>query len=127
VVLEFGTALAGVTLVTANPAYLPKELVYVLRQSHATGIVVCPEYRDLDFVAILNEIRAEIPAVREMTSLADWAASILLCAVSAGLSVQKLGLARYVYEASSLTLPLYFSLKGKHGYVLTNASELAAR
>jgi fatty-acyl-CoA synthase len=74
VLLEFGAALAGVTLVTVNPAYLPKELLYVLKQSNANGIVLCPEYRGRDFLAILNEIRADIPAVREVISLADWSA-----------------------------------------------------
>lgn len=52
--------------------------------------------------------------------------AILLCAVPTGLSVQKHGLVRYVFEASNLTLPLYFALKGRHGYILTNASELIA-
>jgi fatty-acyl-CoA synthase len=72
--LEFGAALAGVTLVTVNPAYLPKELAYVLRQSNATGIVLCPEYRGRDFTGMLSEIKADIPAVREVISLADWPA-----------------------------------------------------
>ncbi|WP_043287139.1 AMP-binding protein [Paraburkholderia oxyphila] len=74
VLLEFGAALAGLTLVTVNPAYLPKELVDVLRRSNATGIVLCPEYRGRDCMAILNEIRAEIPDVREVISLANWSA-----------------------------------------------------
>jgi hypothetical protein len=52
--------------------------------------------------------------------------AILLCAVPTGLTVQKHGLVRYVFEASGLTLPLYFALKGKHGFILTNASELVA-
>ena len=44
--IEFGAALAGVTLVTVNPAYLANELAFVLKQSQrrafscrrATGI-----------------------------------------------------------------------------------------
>src|SRR5438094_1615077 len=38
VVLEFGAALAGVVIVTVNPAYKAKELEYVLAQSKATGL-----------------------------------------------------------------------------------------
>src|SRR5271170_6533541 len=34
-VLEFGAALAGLVLVTVNPAYRPSELKYVLEQSEA--------------------------------------------------------------------------------------------
>jgi fatty-acyl-CoA synthase len=37
IVLEFGAALAGLTLVTVNPAYRPAELRYVLDQSQAVG------------------------------------------------------------------------------------------
>ncbi|TDG03173.1 AMP-dependent synthetase [Paraburkholderia guartelaensis] len=74
VLLEFGAALAGITLVTVNPAYLPKELVYVLKRSNAAGIVLCPEYRGRDLIAVLNEVKADIPDVREVISLADWSA-----------------------------------------------------
>ncbi len=37
VLLELGAGLAGMVLVTVNPAYKPKELEYVLRQSGAVG------------------------------------------------------------------------------------------
>jgi acyl-CoA synthetase (AMP-forming)/AMP-acid ligase II len=37
--IELGAALAGLTLVTVNPAYLGEELAFVLRQSRARG---CP-------------------------------------------------------------------------------------
>ena len=40
VLIEFGAALAGITLVTVNPAYLPKELANVLAQSKAVGLIV---------------------------------------------------------------------------------------
>src|SRR5262249_9616130 len=43
--LEFGCALAGLTLVTVNPAYQRKELAYVLGQSGCAGIFLVPEYR----------------------------------------------------------------------------------
>ena len=33
--IELGAALAGITLVTVNPAYLASELTYVLKQSQA--------------------------------------------------------------------------------------------
>ena len=72
VLLELGAALAGLTLVTVNPAYLSKEVVYVLRQSNATGIVTCDDYRGRDFTAILNEIKVTVPGVREVISLSEW-------------------------------------------------------
>src|SRR3954469_23855830 len=45
VLLELGAGLAGVVLVTVNPAYRPAELSYVLRQSRASGIFLVPEFR----------------------------------------------------------------------------------
>jgi fatty-acyl-CoA synthase len=72
VLLEFGAALAGITLVTANPAYLAKELVYVLKQSRAHGIFICPEYRGRDFRGVLRQIAADVPNLREVICLSDW-------------------------------------------------------
>src|SRR5271167_4425834 len=56
--IEFGAALAGVTLVTVNPAYLANELAFVLKQSRASGIFVQPHYRDRDLVAVVEQVRA---------------------------------------------------------------------
>jgi fatty-acyl-CoA synthase len=43
--LEFAAALAGVTIVTVNPALRAQELTHVLGQSKASGIFLIPEYR----------------------------------------------------------------------------------
>lgn len=40
VFLELGAALAGITLVTVNPAYLASELAHVLKQSCAKGLIM---------------------------------------------------------------------------------------
>lgn len=45
VILQFGLALAGMVMVTVNPAYRPAELAYVLRQSRARGIFHQAQYR----------------------------------------------------------------------------------
>jgi len=45
VLLQFGTALAGLTLVPLNPTLRPAELTYALRQSGAAGILVAEEHR----------------------------------------------------------------------------------
>jgi fatty-acyl-CoA synthase len=72
VVLEFGCALANVTLVTINPALRPRELAYVLGQSRATGIFFVPEFRGNPMAASLESVRAELPELREANSFADW-------------------------------------------------------
>ena len=45
VMLEFAAALAGITIVTVNPALRAQELTHVLGQSRANGIFLIPEYR----------------------------------------------------------------------------------
>ena len=55
--LEFGAALAGVILVTVNPALRPAELDYVLNQSGACGIFLVPEFRAARWPQFLAEVR----------------------------------------------------------------------
>jgi len=45
VILEYAAALAGLTLVTANPGYQPRELKYVLEQSRSKGLFLVGDYR----------------------------------------------------------------------------------
>jgi len=73
VVLEFAAALAGITIVTVNPALRAQELTHVLRQSTATGVFLIPEYRGARLDLLLDEVRGELPALREVVSLRDWA------------------------------------------------------
>ncbi len=70
--LEFGLALAGLTLVTVNPAYRPSEVAYVLKQSGAVGIFLLPEYRGTDMLASLTSVRDELPKLREVILLTEW-------------------------------------------------------
>jgi fatty-acyl-CoA synthase len=72
VVLELGAALAGVTLVTVNPAYLGAELAFVLRQSRAAGIVVAPRHRGRSLLEVFDQVRGELPLVREVICLDAW-------------------------------------------------------
>jgi fatty-acyl-CoA synthase len=70
--LEFGAALAGLTLVTVNPAYKARELAYVLRQSRAAGIFLVPENRGNPMAASLEQVRGELPELREVIRFDDW-------------------------------------------------------
>jgi fatty-acyl-CoA synthase len=73
VVLEFGAALAGVVLVTVNPALTAGEVAYVLRQSRSSGLFHTDEFRGASMVAVLDEIRPELDELREVVSFSDWA------------------------------------------------------
>jgi fatty-acyl-CoA synthase len=72
VILEFAAGLAGLVLVTVNPAYRPAELAYVLNQSGATGIFLVPEFRS-PMGKFLDEVRPDVPALREVVYFTDWA------------------------------------------------------
>jgi fatty-acyl-CoA synthase len=72
VILEYAAALAGLVLVTVNPALRPAELAYVLNQSGAVGIFLVPEFRS-PMAQFLDEVRPDVPALREVVYFTDWA------------------------------------------------------
>jgi fatty-acyl-CoA synthase len=74
VLVEFGAALAGIVLVTANPACTGEELAYVLRQSKARGILVQPELHGRKLTDMIERIRPALPELREVISLNEWSA-----------------------------------------------------
>ena len=72
VMIELGASLAGLTLVTVNPAYLGEELAFVLRQSRARGIIVQDVYRHRNLVQAVNAARHTLPDLREVIALSSW-------------------------------------------------------
>jgi len=73
VVLQYAAALAGMVLVTANPALREDELRYVLRQSRAVALFHVPSFRGTDMAAMADALRGE---VRLVCSLADWSRQV---------------------------------------------------
>jgi fatty-acyl-CoA synthase len=69
--LEFGAALAGLVLVTVNPAFKEAELTYVLKQSRVVGCFAVPHYRDRDMLSTLAAVRTGLSALREIATLDD--------------------------------------------------------
>ena len=66
VLLQFGTALAGLTLVPLNPLLRRSELGFVLRQSGAAGVLVAEEHRGHRLAESVAELAPELPALREI-------------------------------------------------------------
>jgi fatty-acyl-CoA synthase len=58
VVLQFALAKIGAILVTANTALRVRDIDYLLRQSEAATILTIGGFRDVDYLAALNEIGA---------------------------------------------------------------------
>ena len=71
VLVEYACALAGLTLVTVNPAYQKRELDYVLRQSTAAALFLVTEFRGNPMAAIAAEVMADIPHLREVVDMLD--------------------------------------------------------
>jgi fatty-acyl-CoA synthase len=74
VIAEFGLALAGITLVTVNPGYQPRELRYVLEQSRSAGLFLIGAHRGNPMAEIAGQVVAELPAIREVVDMEDHAA-----------------------------------------------------
>ncbi|MGY1643816.1 AMP-binding protein [Geodermatophilus sp. SYSU D00703] len=73
VLLEMAAALAGLTLVTVNPALRADELRHVLRQSRASGLFLLREYRGNPMAETLAAVRSDLPDLRESVLFDDWA------------------------------------------------------
>jgi fatty-acyl-CoA synthase len=68
VLLEFAAGLAGLTLVTVNPAYQAEELAHVLGHSGARGVFLRSEAQ----AEILAQVRDRLPRLREVITLGEW-------------------------------------------------------
>jgi fatty-acyl-CoA synthase len=106
ILLEFGAALSGLTLVTVNPAFQAKELAYVLQQSKAVGLIVAPVYRNRDLLAVVDEARPSLPLLRGVLSLDDWPAFIASASDSQNLPLVTPGdIAQIQYTSGTTGFP----------------------
>ncbi|HEX4417040.1 MAG TPA: AMP-binding protein [Kofleriaceae bacterium] len=77
VVMQYATARVGAILVNINPAYKSTELAYVLDQAGISVLAMARGFRHNDYVAMLAEVRARCPALRQTIVFEDdWAALI---------------------------------------------------
>ena len=76
VVLEYAVALAGLTLVTVNPAFQARELDYVLRHSRASGLFLVKEFRGNPMADIAAKVAGDLPDLREIVDLQDKASML---------------------------------------------------
>lgn len=105
IILEFAAALAGLTLVTVNPAYRPSELAYVLNQSGASGIFLVPEFRS-PMAEFLEEVRPDVPRLRETVLFTEWDEFLGSAPASAALpEVQPGDIAQIQYTSGTTGFP----------------------
>jgi fatty-acyl-CoA synthase len=76
VVVQYATARVGIVLVNINPAYRTHELSYALNQSGCRMLIAAPSFKTSDYVAMVEEVRDQLPALERVVFLggADWRA-----------------------------------------------------
>ena len=75
-IVQYATAKIGAILVNINQAYRTHELSYVLNQSGVRMLISATAFKTSDYVAMVGQVRAEAPTLREVIFLGteDWAA-----------------------------------------------------
>ncbi|MGW3013601.1 AMP-binding protein [Streptomyces sp. NPDC001219] len=75
VLVQYATARIGAILVNVNPAYRVHELGYVLRQAGIAVLVSATHHRTSDYRGMIEQVREECPALREVVYIGDetWA------------------------------------------------------
>ena len=73
-ILEYGTALAGMVLVTINPAYRRAELREALESADAVACFAVREFRGRSLLAVAREMADELPGLARVVDLNDWGA-----------------------------------------------------
>lgn len=76
VILQYGAAMAGLVLVTANPSLRSDELRYVLAQSRSAGLVHTDQFRGTDMSAIAAAATADLDPAPRVFCFADWDATV---------------------------------------------------
>ena len=71
VVVQYATARVGAILVTINPAYKAAELQYALHKAGVTVLFSARGFRGTNFVAMLDQVRGDCPALRDIVVLDD--------------------------------------------------------
>ena len=103
VMMEYASALAGLVLVTANPAYQQDELAYVLRQSRAVALFQVAAYRGNPMAEIGAKAAAEVSAIREVVDLNDQTALFAMGHLDGGLPKVAPGDAAMIQYTSGTT------------------------
>ncbi|WP_428381840.1 AMP-binding protein [Nevskia ramosa] len=79
VLMQHATAKLGVIQVNINPSYRAHEMAHALRQSGCRGIVAARSFKTSNYRAMLDEVRGECPALRDLIFIdepgepGDWA------------------------------------------------------
>jgi acyl-CoA synthetase (AMP-forming)/AMP-acid ligase II len=69
VCFQLGAGMAGIVLVTVNPAYQHAELAHVLHRSEVSGLYFAAEHRGRDLQHIARQVATTVPSIHTMGRL----------------------------------------------------------
>lgn len=123
VTVQYGAALAGLVVVTANPGLREAELAHVLRRSRAVGLIAVSAYRGSNMAEIAHRLKGE---VRDIALLEDLAGLMASAPADSPLpAVAPASPAQIQFTSGTTGLPKGALLH--HRGLVTNAAFLAAR
>ncbi|MGW2365474.1 AMP-binding protein [Streptomyces sp. NPDC001667] len=71
VMVQYATARIGAVMVNINPAYRVHELGFVLRQAGIGVLVASVEHKTSDYRRMIEQVRADCPALRDVVYIDD--------------------------------------------------------
>ncbi|MFZ5707538.1 MAG: AMP-binding protein [Pseudomonadota bacterium] len=71
VLVQFAAARAGLVLVNINPAYRAIEMQRAITMVGCAALVIAPRFKSSDYVAMLAEVRADLPELRLVLSIGE--------------------------------------------------------
>ncbi|MEQ0558251.1 AMP-binding protein [Amycolatopsis sp. NEAU-NG30] len=74
-ILQYGVALAGMVLVTTNPALRERELTYALCRSNSVAVAYAEEFRGTDMAGLLGQVLTDLPEITAIP-FSTWLAEI---------------------------------------------------
>ena len=69
--VQYAAARIGAILVNINPSYRTHELEYVLRQADIGTLVAAVAFKTSDYRGMIDEVRGELPGLREVVYIGD--------------------------------------------------------
>src|SRR3954452_8689372 len=69
VLVQFASAKVGAILVNVNPAYRTSELEYALDQSGCRMLIAARDFKESDYVAMVEEVRPNVEALERVVHL----------------------------------------------------------
>ncbi|MGW1594344.1 AMP-binding protein [Streptomyces sp. NPDC002343] len=88
VLVQYATARLGAIMVNINPAYRTHEVAYVLEQAGVSFLFASLGHKTSDYRAMVREVRAGLPALRETVYFGDPGWDALLARATAGAAAE---------------------------------------